>query len=59
MVQSNLNNMPILEIIFGIINSCLSLIESFLSQEELPDFFEEHLPQISQILVFILDLNFT
>ena len=58
LVQQNMNNLPILQELFQIINSCLSLIESFLSQEELPDFYEEQLPLISSILAFILDITF-
>jgi hypothetical protein len=38
----------------GILNSILHIIESILSQEELPDFYEENLDAISEILTFLL-----
>ena len=48
-----------LETLFQIINSSLSLIESFLSQEELPDrFADENLQRVSAIFFFILEVNF-
>jgi exportin-2 (importin alpha re-exporter) len=39
-------------------NSILHVIESVLSQEELPDFYEENLPQISQVCMFILSQDY-
>jgi len=38
----------------SILNSVLHIIESILSQEELPDFYEENLPTIAGILSFFL-----
>ena len=35
-------------------NSILHIIESILSQEELPDFYEENLPTITNVCNFIL-----
>ena len=40
------------------VSSILHIYESILSQEELPDFYEENLPQISQVCCFILDNQF-
>ncbi len=38
-------------------NSVLHIIESILSQEELPDFYEENLEQISQLCIYLLDTD--
>jgi len=38
----------------GFSNSVLHIIESILSQEELPDFYKEKLPQITEYCVEIL-----
>jgi len=38
----------------SILNSVLHIIESILSQEELPDFYEENLPHIAAVLSFFL-----
>ena len=38
----------------AILNSCLHIMESVLSQEELPDFYEENLENIAGILSFVL-----
>ena len=35
-------------------NSILHIIESVLSQEELPDYYEENLPNITEACLFIL-----
>ena len=40
------------------VNSVLHIFESILSQEELPDFYEENLEQISQACIFILETDF-
>ena len=40
------------------VNSVLHIFESILSQEELPEFYEENLEQISQACVFILETDF-
>jgi hypothetical protein len=42
----------------SICNSVLHIIESILSQEELPDFYEENLDAISQACFFILDTDY-
>jgi exportin-2 (importin alpha re-exporter) len=39
-------------------NSVLHIIESVLSQEELPDFYEENLEQIAQACTFLLNTEF-
>lgn len=44
--------------ILGIMGAIFHIIESILSQEELPDFYEEKLPQISEMLAFVLETNF-
>lgn len=43
----------------SISNSVLHIIESILSQEELPDFYEENLEQISQLCFYLLDNDFS
>jgi hypothetical protein len=40
--------------VLSILSSILHIIESILSQEELPDFYEENLPNITAILQFII-----
>ena len=47
-------NVDHLVTVLGISNSVLHIIESILSQEELPDFYEEKLPQITEYCVEIL-----
>ena len=42
----------------SMVNSVLHIYESILSQEELPDFYEENLEQISQVCFFILDTDY-
>ena len=42
----------------SIVNSVLHIFESILSQEELPDFYEENLVQISQVCVFVLETDY-
>lgn len=42
----------------SMVNSVLHIFESILSQEELPDFYEENLGQISDACAFILDSDF-
>lgn len=44
--------------LLNIINSVMHIIESILSQEELPDFYEDNLETIAQVLSFILDLDY-
>jgi exportin-2 (importin alpha re-exporter) len=45
-------------VIYGILNSIFHIIESILSQDELPDFYEEQLPEISKAMVFIIQQDF-
>lgn len=40
--------------LYGVMNSILHIIESILSQEELPDFYEESLPSIMEACFFIV-----
>jgi hypothetical protein len=42
----------------GIISSILHIIESILSQEELPDFYEENLAAIAEMLQFIFEVDY-
>ena len=42
----------------SIISSVMHIFESILSQEELPDFYEENLAQITQVCVYILETDF-
>ena len=42
----------------SIVNSILHIFESILSQEELPDFYEENLPNISQACIYVLEADF-
>jgi hypothetical protein len=42
----------------SILNSILHIIESILSQEELPDFYEENLDNIASILSFLLEVDY-
>ena len=42
----------------GIINSIFHIIESILSQEELPDFYEENLDNIAAVLTFVMETEF-
>ena len=46
-----------LVMVLGISNSVLHIIESILSQEELPDFYEENLSHITQACVEILTFS--
>lgn len=45
-------------IALSILTSIFHIIESLLSQEELPDFYEENLPKISFLMIFVLDNDF-
>jgi Cse1 len=42
----------------AIISSILHIIESILSQEELPDFYEENLENIAMIISFLLEVDY-
>lgn len=44
---------------FGILNYILNVVESFLAQEELPDFYEDNLEQIAVVLSFVLEADFS
>lgn len=43
---------------FAVINSILHIIESIISQEELPDYYEENLPKITECCKFILSVEY-
>lgn len=52
-------DMAVVQTALSILNSILHIIESILSQEELPDFYEENLENIANILSFVLiEANF-
>jgi len=59
LIQANSGDMPSLCLYFSILNSVFHIIESFLSQEELPDFYEEKLAEIADILIFVIQSNFS
>lgn len=44
----------IIRVLYSVMNSTLHIIESVLSQEELPDFYEEQLPTITMVCNFVL-----
>lgn len=44
--------------LYSVMNSILHIIESILGQEELPDFYEENLPIISEGFLFILGQDY-
>lgn len=58
MIKNNMGDLDALQTLFSILNSVFHIIESFLGQEELPDFYEENLPTIANILSFVLELQF-
>lgn len=43
---------------FAVINSILHIIESIISQEELPNFYEDNLPKITECCKFILSVEY-
>ena len=45
-------------LLLSMINSVLHIYESILSQEELPDFYEENLDQITQVCIFVLETDY-
>jgi len=57
-LQQSGNPPEVVKQLLSISNSILHIFESILSQEELPDFYEENLPQITQACTFLLDANF-
>ena len=48
----------IIRVLYSVMNSVLHIIESVLSQEELPDFYEEQLPTITTVCNFVLQQNY-
>lgn len=48
----------IIRVLYSVMNSVLHIIESVLSQEELPDFYEEQLPTITMVCNFVLQQNY-
>ena len=56
--KSNPDDPSIVSTALGVLNSILHIIESILSQEELPDFYEENLQQIATILSFVLEADY-
>ena len=48
----------IIRVLYSVMNSILHIIESVLSQEELPDFYEEQLPTITMVCNFVLIQNY-
>jgi len=44
--------------VLGILIHYLHIIESILSQEELPDFYEQNLDSIAGIMQFVLEADF-
>jgi Cse1 len=56
-IKANSDNLQALQTMFSVLNSVLHIIESFLGQEELPDFYEEQLEFIASVFNFILDFN--
>jgi hypothetical protein len=59
MIKANPGNLDLSVMFFGILNYILHVIESFLAQEELPDFYEENLEQIAVVLSFVLESDFS
>ena len=51
-------NEPLIKTLYSVMNSILHIIESVLSQEELPDFYEENLPTITNVCMFILSQDY-
>lgn len=47
-----------MQLLVSICNSALHIIESILAQEELPDFYEENLGQITQACIYLLGTEF-
>jgi vesicle coat complex subunit len=54
LAKANPADTPTVAVALGILNSILHIIESVISQEELPDFYEENLENIAAILSFVL-----
>jgi hypothetical protein len=56
--KQNADNYDVICTVLGILNSILHIIESILSQEELPDFYEEQLGNIATILSFVIESDY-
>lgn len=56
--QANSGNEPMIKSLYSVMNSVLHIIESILSQEELPDFYEENLQTIMGGCQFILNQDY-
>jgi hypothetical protein len=54
MARQNPNDQGTVTMCLAILNSILHILESILSQEELPDFYEENLENIASILAFFI-----
>ena len=52
--NSQTQDVGLIKCLYGVMNSILHIIESILSQEELPDFYEDNLPQIMEACFFII-----
>lgn len=52
------SNIELVKTLYSVMNSILHIIESILSQEELPDFYEEQLPAITGVCLFILSQDY-
>jgi GTP1/Obg family GTP-binding protein len=48
----------IIQTCLQIINSVLHIIQSILSQEELPDFYEENLDTLAGIITWVMEVDF-
>lgn len=56
--QEYAQDMSKIKDIYGVMNAILHIIESFLSQEQLPDYYEEQLPEITKSCLFILQQEY-
>ena len=52
--EANSGNEPLIKSLYSVMNSVLHIIESILSQEELPDYYEQNLQVIMNGCQFIL-----
>ena len=58
MLKTNTDNEPVIKTLLGILNSILHIIESILSQEELPDYYEDQLNNLALAFTFVLDNDY-
>lgn len=58
MAKQQTADRPTIEVCLSILNNVLHIIESILSQEELPDFYEDNLENIAAILSFLLEVDY-